>query len=95
MIIESYIQHFSKNPKLNTKDFKNYFNEALSWDSLIEPLIAIYIESYTEKELQAIIDFFGSEVGQSFIKKAPEVNQKSTAIIMASIEKAMAHLEST
>jgi hypothetical protein len=56
-------------------------------------MITIYRESYTEEELQAIIDFFGSEIGQSFIKKAPEVMQKSTGIIVANIEKAMVHLE--
>jgi hypothetical protein len=92
-MVQSYINHFTKNPKLNTEEFKTYFNEAISWDSLIEPMILIYIESYTEKELQAIIDFFGSEVGQSFIKKSPEVMEKSTAIMMASIEKAMSHLQ--
>lgn len=93
LMVQSYINHFTKNPKLNTEEFKTYFNEAISWDSLIEPMILIYIESYTEKELQAIIDFFGSEVGQSFIKKSPEVMEKSTAIMMASIEKAMAHIQ--
>jgi hypothetical protein len=94
LMVQSYIQHFTKNPKLNTEKFKTYFNEAISWDSLIEPMIVIYIESYTEEELQAIIGFFGSDIGQSFIKKAPEVMQKSTEIMMASIEKAMSHLES-
>jgi hypothetical protein len=93
LMVQSYINHFTKNPKLNTEEFKTYFNEAISWDSLIEPMILIYIESYTEKELQAIIDFFGSDVGQSFIKKSPEVMEKSTAIMMANIEKAMAHLQ--
>jgi len=94
LMVQSYIQHFTKNPKFNTEEFKTYFQEAISWDSLIEPMILVYIESYTEKELQAIIDFFGSEVGRSFIKKSPEVMEKSTAIMMANIEKAMVHLQS-
>ncbi len=93
LVVESYIANFSSNPSLNNDQFKNYFREAMSWDALIEPMIAIYVESYTVEELQAIVDFFGSPIGQSFVKKSPEVNQKATAVIMNNIQQAMSTLQ--
>jgi len=93
LMIQSYINEFSKNPVMNTDEFKAYFKEALGWESLIEPMTSIYIESYTEEELKAIVGFFESPIGQSFIKKSPAVNQKSTKIIMSNIQKAMSHLQ--
>ena len=93
LVIQSYVERFSENPVMNTDEFKTYFQEAMAWDELIEPMMSIYVESYTEEELQAIVKFFGSPIGKSFIKKSPEVNQKATAVMMANIQKALSHLQ--
>ena len=93
IVIQTYIERFSENPVMNTDIFRTYFKEAMAWDGLIEPMISIYVESYTEEELRAITKFFGSPIGKSFISKSPEVNQKSTALMMARIQKAMSHLQ--
>ncbi|WP_434341106.1 DUF2059 domain-containing protein [Motilimonas cestriensis] len=93
LVIDSYITNFSKNPAMDNDQFKNYFRQAMSWDALIDPMTKIYMESYTTEELQALVDFFGSPIGQSFIKKSPEVNQKSVAVMSENIQKAMSTLQ--
>ncbi|MCE0559424.1 DUF2059 domain-containing protein [Motilimonas sp. E26] len=93
LVIDSYITNFSKNPAMDNDQFKNYFRQAMSWDALIDPMTKIYMESYTTEELQALVDFFGSPIGQSFIKKSPEVNQKSVAVMSENIQKAMSILQ--
>ena len=92
-MIQAYINNFSKNPQTNSEEFKNYFRTSISWDSLYEPTIKIYSESYSVEELMAITQFYKSPIGQSFVKKAPEVNKKTAAVIMGSIRKAMAQLQ--
>ena len=92
-MIQTYLDQFSENPITNTDEFRAYFKEALAWNELLEPTISIYLESYTEEELRAIIQFFESPIGQSFVTKAPEVNKKCTAVMMTNIQKALHHLE--
>jgi len=93
VMIKSYIDSFSKDPVMDTDEFKLYFKEALSWDSLIEPIILIYSETYTNEELRAVNSFYGSEIGKSFIKKMPEITTKSSVVIMDNIKKALSHLK--
>lgn len=40
---------------------------------MMEKLIPAYAEVYTEEELQALVDFYESPVGQSVLKKMPEL----------------------
>lgn len=92
LMINAYMKQLAGNPATATPEFERYFREAMSWDTLIGPTTKIYEESYTVDELKAITEFFSSPIGQSFIAKAPEVNEKSSAVLVENMQKALRHL---
>lgn len=62
--------------------------QELNWDSL-EPLyVQIYRESFTQEEINGMLAFYETPVGQALIKKMPAVMQKS----MTEMQKRMATL---
>jgi hypothetical protein len=62
--------------------------QELNWQSL-EPLyIQIYRESFTQEEINGMLAFYETPVGQALIKKMPTVMQKS----MTEMQKRMATL---
>lgn len=54
--------------------------DGLSWDSLKQEYINLYAETFTEEELQGIIDFSKSPLGQKMAEKSPILMQKSMEI---------------
>lgn len=52
----------------------------MSWDSLKDDYIAVYAETFTAQELQGLVDFYKTPVGQSFIAKQPELMRRSMEI---------------
>ena len=51
----------------------------LSWSKLEPIQIKIYRESFEQAEIDGLIDFYRSPIGQSFIAKMPIVTQKAMA----------------
>jgi hypothetical protein len=41
----------------------------MNWDKFKEPMIDIYAERFTEEEIQGLIKFYRSELGQAMVKK--------------------------
>lgn len=93
LMIDAYIKQFSNKPVMATKNFEKYFREAMSWGLLVEPMIKIYEETYTAEELKTINQFYSSPIGQSFIAKSPEVNEKSSVVIMNNIQGALKKIQ--
>ena len=74
--------------------------EELEWDKLKEDYISIYADVFTKEELEGIIAFYKTPVGQKFVEKQPELMQRSMRItqkqmttIMPKIQKAMQDLK--
>jgi len=44
-----------------------------SWETLKPAFIQIYAETFTEEELQGMIDFFKTPMGQKWIEKQPQL----------------------
>lgn len=55
-------------------------NEKLGWKALEPDFINLYASTYTEQELDGIIAFYKSPVGQKMLEKTPELMTKSTEI---------------
>jgi hypothetical protein len=73
--------------------------EELSWEKMKEDFIQLYLSVYTEEELQALIKFYESPVGQKMIAKTPllmqqtmAISQKHTANLMPKIQKMVSEL---
>jgi hypothetical protein len=55
-------------------------NNKLGWKALEPDFIALYASTYTEEELDGILAFYKSAVGQKMLEKTPELMTKSTEI---------------
>lgn len=92
LMINSYIEKFKNNPVTATEKFEAYFREAMSWESLLEPTLKVYKELFTIRELEAVVAFYSTKEGISFIEKMPILHEKSSEIMMGNINRAMHHL---
>lgn len=45
-------------------------------------LVKVYIDTYTEQELDGILAFYKSPAGKAFLQKMPEVMQRSIPVMM-------------
>jgi hypothetical protein len=66
---------------------EKYFNklfdtmkEEMGWDKMKEDFIQLYMSVYTEQEIQKLIAFYKTPVGQKAIEKTPVIMQQSMAI---------------
>lgn len=57
-----------------------FFKKHMSFESLKEDIITIYIEEFTEKELNEIIIFYESPVGRKTIEKMPKLMGKGAQL---------------
>lgn len=64
-----------------TMDIKNKMTAAMkqymSWDSMKPAMIKAYDDSYSESDIDALIAFFKSPVGQTYLAKSPVIAAKS------------------
>ena len=55
-------------------------SDAMSWDKLEPEYAKLYLEAYSEEELDGIIAFYKTPAGQAMVAKSPSVIAKSSAI---------------
>jgi len=48
-----------------------------SSDDYLSKLAEIYDKTYSEQELQSLIDFFGSDIGRKWVEKLPDISDQS------------------
>jgi hypothetical protein len=58
-------------------------NETLGWKALEPDYIKLYADTYSEEEIDGILTFYKSPVGQTLLAKTPELTAKSGAIVQA------------
>lgn len=61
-------------------DLNTMFKEALDWKKLKPIYAKIYMESYSEEELDGILTFYRSPAGKAMVAKTPLVTKKSVAV---------------
>lgn len=72
VMLEPFLQMI---PAENQKAFLTEVKSNLP--SLYEQIAKIYMETYTHEEIQKIMDFYQSPVGQKLIETGPEITKKS------------------
>ncbi len=68
-----------KMQKVFDKQF-DMVSEVTSWDSMKNEVIAVYTTTFTEDEINGLVDFYSSDLGQKMIDKLPELFQKGMEI---------------
>ena len=54
--------------------------DAMSWDKLEPEYAKLYVEAYSEEELDGIIAFYKTPAGQALVAKSPSLIAKSSGI---------------
>lgn len=65
-------------PEKNREAFKADIKASMG--ELYEKLAVVYMESYSEEEVDAILTFYNSPIGKKMIAETPEITQKSMQI---------------
>ena len=55
--------------------------EEMSWERMKPLYVQIYVETFTQEEIDGLITFYESPPGRAYIAKMPAVAQKSMAIM--------------
>ncbi len=58
------------------KDAMESIKTSLSWDKIKNDYIETYTSAFSEAELNELVAFYKSEIGQKYISKIPEVTEK-------------------
>jgi hypothetical protein len=75
------------------QEMMGMIHEQLSWESMQEEYISVYTDTFGEEELQGIVRFYKSEIGQVFIEKMPELMKKSMEISQRRVQELMPRLQ--
>ncbi|WP_420457336.1 DUF2059 domain-containing protein [Rubrivirga sp.] len=59
---------------------RDFLAEHLSFESLREDIVAIYVETFTEPELRDLSAFYRTETGQKSVRLMPQVMARSMAL---------------
>lgn len=59
------------------KNIIRVVREEMAWDRIEPTYIKIYQDNFTQKEVDGLITFYSSPVGQSTLKKMPQVMQSA------------------
>ena len=56
---------------------RSEFSKILSADQMIEGFIPVYAKYFTEEQIQALIDFYSSDVGKHQLAVAPKIMEET------------------
>lgn len=65
----------------------------MGWDNVKDDFIDIYVDVFTKDELEGIIAFYKTSAGQKFVKKQPELIQKSMEVSRKQMNRLMPKIQ--
>jgi hypothetical protein len=83
---QSARMHLTPDQQTAFSDYQAKLNQlitnSVSWDKIKPIMVKVYTETYTDEELDGILAFYRTPVGQSMIAKNPELMSKSMTLMM-------------
>ena len=70
-----------------------FFEKYMSFESLKDDLVAIYVEAFTEEELNDIIAFYETPTGRKTLEKLPELTVKGAQLGQSRVKQNIQELE--
>jgi hypothetical protein len=67
--------------------------DAVSFDHTRDIYVQVYSETFTQEEVDGLIAFFSSPIGQSYIAKTPLIAQRTSALMQERMGAIMQQLE--
>jgi hypothetical protein len=88
--IETAIEAVSESfPEEKRLEIKSAMRKAIQFDQVEEASIRAMAETFTEEELKAMIDFYGSEAGRSVSAKTADYEAALRPVLGQMLDKAM------
>jgi uncharacterized protein len=83
------------NPQLASKEpqMRAFFAKYLSWESLKEDFLKIYMEAFTEAELTQLIAFYETPVGKKTLSVMPTLMEKGSQLGISRVQEHIAELQ--
>ena len=79
--VEALLDGIRQVPLMTPED-KDLYIKFATTESLLEYFVPVYVEKYTEEELDAMISFYSTPVGQSIVKKSLPVVRELRKVSM-------------
>ena len=67
--------------------------QSLSMDTLKPVFLKVYMDTYTEEELDGIIAFYNSPAGKAFVAKTPQLMQRSIQLMQQQVSEVQPQIE--
>lgn len=58
-----------------------YVRKTIGWDAMKDELIALYMRTFSEQELQDLIAFYDTSAGRKFLRQSPVLGQEIAAAV--------------
>lgn len=87
----------AQNPQLSAvePEMRAFFAKYMSWPSLKEDMIQLYVREFTEKEMRSMTTFYRSPAGQKFIVKQPELVRAGAELGQRRVQEHLPELRAT
>lgn len=79
-VLDSIVAMFSQQAKGATEEFWKEFRKGVNTSELIDRLVPVYQELFTDSDIKALNEFYGTEAGKKFISVQGQLMQKSMTI---------------
>lgn len=67
--------------------------DSLSWEKLKPKMVEIYASTFTEEEIDGILNFYKSPAGQAMLQKMPQLMQRSMTMTQQMAQEIMPQVE--
>ncbi len=75
------------------KEMRDFLNKYMSWPSLKEDMIKVYVEQFTEAELKQLADFYRTPIGQKMVRIMPTLVAKGAEIGQKRVQEHLPELQ--
>ena len=58
-----------------------YVHKYIGWEALKDEVVALYVKTFTEPEVQGLITFYNTEAGRKLLAQSPAIGQEVSASV--------------
>jgi hypothetical protein len=86
-----------QNPALREQEgeLRSFLEKYIGWESLEDEITSMYLQTFTENELNDINDFYGSPSGRKLVQQIPELVKLRDGIAMQRLQEHVDELQRT
>lgn len=74
------------------KTLSDFLKKYMSWESIQDKMLKLYVDSFTEKEIGQLVKFYKSKLGKKVIRVLPDLSMKASEIGQNQVKANMSEL---